>query len=220
MKLKLNLNKKLLMTVGMYVGSFVVINVGIYFFLNMTQPKLGARVGMNGMPADSLARDSLRLAAHGDAPAARGDSLPVALVHADSTAPVSDSLHALAQAHDSLPATTTTPPPETTSTDAGSTEPAATETPAEAHTEAPESAAPVADANSAAEMAKLAKALEAMKPDAAAAIAGQLTTDQIVALVMRMKDRTAGRMLAALPPDQAAQVALRMSVSTMQAGRK
>jgi flagellar motility protein MotE (MotC chaperone) len=67
-----------------------------------------------------------------------------------------------------------------------------------------------------AQMAKLGKLLESMKPDEAAAIASQLTIDQIVVLVMRMKDRAAGKMLAALPVDQAAQVAVKMSKSTGQ----
>jgi flagellar motility protein MotE (MotC chaperone) len=58
---------------------------------------------------------------------------------------------------------------------------------------------------------KLAKLLESMKPVEAADIISHLTTDQIVALVMKMKERTAGRMLAALPIEQAAQVAERMS---------
>ncbi len=210
MKLKLNLNKKLLMTAGIYIGAFVVINVGVYFFLSTTQPKLGARVGMAGTGADSLSVDSLRVAALGDAQSAEP-------ARVDSAAMPPDSLPALAQIPDSLPAATA-PEPETASADPGITETDA-EAPAGSDEEFAEPPM-VTDANSAAEMTKLAKAIEAMKPDAAAAIAAQLTTDQIVALVMRMKDRTAGRMLAALPPDQAAQVALRMSTATMQAERK
>jgi flagellar motility protein MotE (MotC chaperone) len=217
--MKLNLNKKLLMTVGIYVGSFVVINVGMYFFLNMTQPKLGARVGMAGMHADSLHADSLHAGLHGDSTAAPGEGHGE-LAHADSAGAAPDSLHALAQATDSPPAAAAHAEEPAAIESPATEETAATDTPPEPEAESAPPEAPVATANNAAEMAKLAKALEAMKPDAAAGIAAQLTTDQIVALVMRMKDRTAGRMLAALPPDQAAQVALRMSTATMQAGRK
>jgi len=70
------------------------------------------------------------------------------------------------------------------------------------------------------QMAKLAKLLESVKPGEAATIAARLDTDQIVALVMKMKDRSAGKMLAAMPPEQAAKIALRMSeMATATRGR-
>jgi flagellar motility protein MotE (MotC chaperone) len=71
-------------------------------------------------------------------------------------------------------------------------------------------------AKDAASLAKLAKLLEAMKPAEAASVVSGLDTEQIVALVLKMKDRTAGRMLAALPPDVSVKVALRMSQAAVQ----
>jgi hypothetical protein len=70
------------------------------------------------------------------------------------------------------------------------------------------------------ELAKLAKVLEGMKPAEAAAIASRLGTEEIVALVMKMKDRKAAKMMAELPVDLAAQVAERMSEMIAQRGTK
>lgn len=65
--------------------------------------------------------------------------------------------------------------------------------------------------SSTAEISKLAKLLEGMKPDEAAVIAERLPTDTIVDLVMRMKSRNGAKMMASLPVPVAASVATRMA---------
>lgn len=64
---------------------------------------------------------------------------------------------------------------------------------------------------STAEISKLAKLLEGMKPDEAAVIAERLPTETIVQLVMRMKSRNGAKMMASLPVPVAASVATRMA---------
>jgi flagellar motility protein MotE (MotC chaperone) len=212
-------NKKLLMTIGMALGSFLVINVAMFFFLKTTQPKMGARSDTEKVAAVKTA-DSLAAKEH----AAKTDSLPhpelaaatgkdstlASEIHADSakipaeTAPV---MAAMAEESPSLAPETTKPSPDTAKS--------AAPTEANASTNA-ESAVAAAKTGDSVELAKLAKLLESLKPNEAADIASQLNTEQIVALVMKMKDRTAGKMLAALPVEQAARVAAKMSQSVAQ----
>ena len=200
-------NKKNLIYAGLFVASFLVINVGVFFFLKATQPKVGARVGDSiaaNAQGDSLAQAS---AAHPDS--VRTDSTEHAadaLVSAD-TAATSDQAAAVPEPEATQPAATeeTQVPVETALLKPE--EEKVDENPVDS-TETVVTAALAGDAQ---EMAKLAKLLESMKPDEAADIVSHLSTDQIVTLVMKMKDRAAGKMLAALPIEQAARVAERMS---------
>jgi hypothetical protein len=201
LQLKVAIPKTILVAALLFIGSFAVINAGMYFFLSRTHAGPAARKVVSGETASERAADSLQTASENDSSAVNGDVLLASTARADSTASAFES-----------------PLAAEPITDSGSGD--TTELLAETGTvEAPDDTPAVAVPSNPAELAKLAKALEAMKPDAAAAIAAQLDTDQIVALVMKMKDRTAGRMLAAFPPELAAQVALQMSQASMQAGR-
>ena len=200
-------NKKLLIYAGLFVVSFLVINVGVYFFLKTTPPKVGARVASadsthaagdslahaGAMHADSMGTDSLKheTDAHASADPAATREHTLALQKAKEVQPAVNE-------KTEIPAESAALKPEDEKVDAQ---------PAD-NTEAVVSAALAGDAK---EMGKLAKLLESMKPDEAADIVSHLSTDQIVTLVMKMKDRAAGRMLAALPIEQAARVAERMS---------
>lgn len=195
-------NKKLLIPAGLFVASFVVINVGMFFFLKTTQPKVGTRVESQvaHAPVDSLAaRPGADSAVSVTPELASADSV----AHADSvvSAPV-ETTAVIPVAEENVAAAVDTPAAEPNVE--------ATETSPEVTSSEVVEALQSGDSHG---MAKLAKLLESMKPAEAADIASHLTTDQIVALVMKMKDRTAGRMLAALPIEQAAQVAERMSQS-------
>jgi len=196
------LNKKLLMPAALFVAGFLVINVGMFFFLKATQPKVGGRVAAQAThaPVDSLA---LTAAVKSDSSVVVAPQLPSAdtVAQAVIVMPVPVETTAVIPVADEISAT---------AVDTSVTEPEAevSEAPPETSTDEVIEALQSGDSR---QTAKLAKLLESMKPVEAADIVSHLTTDQIVALVMKMKDRTAGRMLAALPIEQAAQVAERMS---------
>jgi len=209
----MNKLKKLLPQIGLYLGTFLVLNVAMYFFLQMTQPK-SAVMALHG--ADSLA------VAHEDSLAHDG----LAVDHAetsggtDSTAHAVDSsaTHEMAQISDSMThdrEVTQDPAAE----DAVHADPLASDdvtadTPVE---ESPANLAanepPVVNETpqSTAEISKLAKMLEGMKPTEAAVIVEGLPTETIVQLVMRMKSRNGAKMMASLPVPVAASVASRMA---------
>lgn len=205
-------NKKILLYAGLFIASFFVINVGVFFFLKATQPKVGARAAETvaaHATADSLAHEQIT---HGDS------------MHVDSARHLGDE-HSLTSAAKEVNQAEETNKQEIAEqkVEEKAQVPAAT---AEAKTDIKEEDQPVektenivaaALTGNANEMAKLAKLLESMKPDEAADIVSHLTTDQIVTLVMKMKDRSAGRMLAALPIEQAARVAERMSQTASRA---
>ena len=195
-------NKKLLIPAGLFVAAFLVINVGMFFFLKATQPKVGHRADtpVALAPVDSLASVAAQSAGTDSSAAAAGE-----VASADSTTDADSVMAALAETTAVIPAAdeNVTPVVETAAVAELSSE-----TPPEAESDEVIEALQAGDAQ---QVDKLAKLLESMKPIEAADIISHLTTDQIVALVMKMKERTAGRMLAALPIEQAAQVAERMS---------
>lgn len=205
--------KLLLIKIALFTAAFVVINVGMYFFLSATQPKAGVRAdgkGLAHLESDSTAHGEQ---AHADTLHAKSDSTTAHAHIADSTkqttSAVGETIHQAAEAMKAPEQTAQAAHVETFVPDAESaTEKAVDTTSVETD---PQQVAQAAAVGGDKEMTKLAKLLESMKPDEAADIASHLTTDQIVTLVMKMKDRAAGKMLAALPIEQAARVAERMS---------
>jgi len=210
------LNNKIVRYAVLGLASFLVINVGMFFFLRMTQPKMGARAETAKLatPAhpDSTAqnltqekRDSVAnpVTQTPDtaqtAPAtARADTTAPAPVTASLVTPDAPAMPSPPQADSSVATVDSTPvaaKPEADTTSADQTADASSQT----------------TQDDGKQLSKLAKLLESVKPDEAASIASNLDIDQIVELVMKMKDRNAGRMLAAMPPEQAARVAARMS---------
>ena len=198
------LNKKLLIPAGLFVAGFLVINVGMFFFLKVTQPKVGGRVETQAahVPANSPAPATAAVAKT-DSSASAAPQLASAdtVAPADSVMPAPVETTAVIPVADEMTAS---------AVDTPVVEPEADVSEAPAEPSADE-VAEALQSGDALQTAKLAKLLESMKPVEAADIVSHLTTDQIVAVVMKMKDRTAGRMLAALPIEQAAQVAERMS---------
>jgi hypothetical protein len=209
----MKLKKNHLMLAGMLVASFVIINIGMHFFLRLTQPKMGHRrtevvaklKGADSTAAIAARKDSV-LKSTPDTAAV--PIMPVNLASVNDTAPLpvaqSPTADTAAQAIAQIAPSDMSATGETGGTTAD-LEPATNMDENTSDTEAMENTR---------EMAKLAKLLETMKPTDAASIAARLDEEQIIALVMRMKDRTGGKMLAALPVEQAARVATLMSQMT------
>jgi flagellar motility protein MotE (MotC chaperone) len=217
--------KKYLLYAGMFLASFAVINTGMYFFLSATQPKsiVAAHEESGDADADSNA--------HGDVTHHEAES-PEANVetHAEP-APVAASPespvenHVEARGPQSAPANATVTEPrkkdkprETTIAQDAPEEMAQAEQAAQAEEPIPddpvvEIASPAASADTSSfQLTKLAKLLESMKPADAAAIASELESDVIVAIVLRMKDRSAAKLMAALPVEIAQDVAQQMTL--------
>ena len=206
--------KKYIKPAGLFAGSLVVINVGIYFLLQATTPKIGPRAGEAELAADSLHSDSLQALASADSVLA--DSALETAHLADTTAVEENNAPPLAE-----PVVAEVMPPPASEEPAGAALEEEPDFESESLTDAPppdaESAAQAVKEGDWKEIAKLAKYLESMKPADAAAIASQLESDQIIVLMMRMKDRTAGKILAELPVEQAARIAARMSQTASRA---
>jgi hypothetical protein len=212
------LKNKIVRLAALFLGSLAIINVGMFFFLKMTEPKMGARADKVktkvATTSDSLAHASP--VAKADTTAAAPQSATTPSIEQTSAEPARTQQPVAASlATPAAPALPTPPEPQPTISSVDSTPVAVTPDSAASHV----SAAAVANGDTK-EMAKLAKLLESVKPEEAASIASQLDIEQIVALVMKMKDRSAGKMLAAMPPEQAALVALRMSQMATQARGK
>ncbi len=60
-------------------------------------------------------------------------------------------------------------------------------------------------------LGKVAKLYESMKPSEAAQIAEQLSTDLLVQIIPRMKERSAGKLLSAMDAARAAEISRRMA---------
>lgn len=199
----MKLSKKHLVSAGFLAGVFLVMNVGMHFFLRASQPKIGKRLEQTPI----VHHDSLNVAS--DSAGVVPDAVPKTAPPADNQLQVmtgnTDAIEpaGAASSRDS----------ETVPGDIGS-ETLLTEDlqglPAnEGHTDddAPNESNPTTNE----ETAKLGKLLESMKPDEAASIITHLSTEQIIALLMRMKERNAAKIMAALPVEQAARVATIMS---------
>jgi cytoskeletal protein RodZ len=208
------LNNKIVRYAVLGLASFLVINVGMFFFLKMTQPKMGARAETAKLAdstahADSVAHNLAIMKPDSSADSTRSKTDTTQALAATQSADTAAKEPAPIAASLETPETPAMPPPPEPDNSISSVD----STPvASAPDSAPEQAAATDTVdNGAKQLAKLAKLLESVKPDEAAAIASNLDIDQIVNLVMKMKDRNAGQMLAAMAPEQAARVAARMS---------
>ncbi|MBK6909466.1 MAG: hypothetical protein IPH10_00795 [bacterium] len=212
--------KKWLPQIGLYLGTFIVLNVVMFFVLKMTQPKSAVLEHLAGadslaVHADSLHADSLQADMHAESDSTHAGS-ETALF--DSVAaPEDSSLAEIAEGgHSDSAATQHNAIEDAALTAEVISDDAANDTEAiegDAESSASVNASPVvADApQSTAEISKLAKMLEGMKPTEAAVIVESLPTETIVQLVMRMKSRSGAKMMASLPVPVAASVASRMA---------
>jgi flagellar motility protein MotE (MotC chaperone) len=191
-------------TILLFVGSFVLINAAMYFLLKATQPK-------STIPALSIKSASSDSTAH--AAAATSAARTTAEAKKDTMA---------------TPSETKEPPitessgqeesPTVAAESAGEYEPPAesqeqTEPTVEFNeSEEPDVNIPAEELSNVAtqgdprQIQRLAKVLEAMKPEQAALIVTRLPEDTIVAVFMKMRERPAAKILGLLPVEQAARV--------------
>lgn len=209
--------KKLLPTIGLYLGTFVVLNVAMFFLLKLTQPVPSP--SELAMGQDSTAHDSAHVALHDTSAVAEHANTE----QSTASGTLTDTTHAGVDAmHGEQPAASVTHEQATVTEQTSQLTNVADSTRAEnagavdslasgdvPAIEEPEVATETEKSDL--EIAKLAKVLEGMKPAEAAVIAERLPTDTIVQLVMRMKARTGAKMMASLPVQVAASVAERMA---------
>ena len=192
-------------------GSLVVINVAMFFILKATQPKSA----VPELLAEGELTDST---AHAEHDSAHTEAQEILAEHSD------DSL-----AHDELSADTSklaSAPEDTQETitetthDIDTSHAAPTE---ETVAEQPEKqAAQLAEAVSAGdikEFQRLAKLLQAMKPKEAAPIMSHLSDETIVAIFMRMRERSAAKILSLLPIKRSVRISRLMTRMVDQASR-
>ncbi len=200
-----------LKTILLFVGSFAVINVAVYFFLKATQPKsavpaLSAQVE-HPSPEESVADSTAHVSSEPEQ--------PVQQAAEDMSGSQKPSVQ---------PAEEAVPPPKTTDAVV------ATEQPAESAAEVvvPEETSPENQAMDLADnvekgdprqLQRLAKLLGAMKPQQAAPIMTRLSDKTIVALFMSMQERSAAKVMALLPVEQAARVSNLMTQMAGHASR-
>lgn len=219
--------KKYLIYAGMFLGSFLVVNVAMYFVLSMTHPKPSQEMS-EAVDSTAVISDTSMVALHDSTVHGEIDSLETIPAHGDSLQQQTDAVETPPEFAE-IPAPDSTYEVENQAAESTSlqqpvednTAALLTDNTAEAQQTAlqPEITEPSL-APDPKELAKLAKLLEGMKPAEAAAIASRLSTDEIVALVMKMKDRKAAKMMAELPVSTAALVAQRMSELVGQPGDK
>lgn len=217
--------KKYLKPIAIYTGTFIVLNIGMFFLIKMTQPK--SEVLNSAIQSDTSAVVQTDSLSHGDNPefdqsssdsTLNNESMLGALrdsasaSHSGQTADQSSEM--VGTLKESTQAAAIETSPHTNSNDSDTrltgTEPFAAdegELAVDAEGDVTLSETP----KSTAEITKLAKLLEGMKPDEAAVIAERLPTETIVQLVMRMKSRSGAKMMASLPVPVAASVATRMA---------
>lgn len=214
-------------TILIFLASFVVINVAMYFFLKATQPKSAVpALATQVKVSDSVAHSTTPTVAQPTpaTPEVKKDTIknqqvsPI-LAAPDTTTPVPIEEPDMRQAaavevnESEVPITETNEAPEFA---AESEEPAESDTEAlsEEETEPDEQAMDVSGTPAESDprqLQRLAKLLESMKPQQAAPIMSRLSDGTIVALFMRMRERPAAKIMALLPVEQAARVSFLMS---------
>ncbi|MBM3324447.1 MAG: hypothetical protein FJY66_02135 [Calditrichaeota bacterium] len=205
-------------TLLLFVGSFVLINVAMYFLLKATQPKSA----IPGLAEKSAVSDS---AAHKSEPTLSAAEAKRDSAKAPETMPsAAESVAATSKE----PRESTEPSPMISESQEISSEfeqvpeegeEVAAESEASDEMDSDDDALEEEDSDIQAEdlttavmrgdpkqIQRLAKLLESMKPQQAALIMTRLADETIVALFMRMKERPAAKILALLPVDQAARV--------------
>ena len=205
--------KKMLLQIGIYVGIFIVLNVGMFFLFKMTQPKsavldaalhgdsTAVHVDDSTLVSDDQEFDEAPESVN-DGGEASPEATPIDSTEKhDTTEPTNDLAKASETSGEQKADVTTDNSDAELAVDEVADSAAASEDEL-ALNEAPKSTA---------EISKLAKLLEGMKPSEAAVIAERLPTETIVQLVMRMKSRNGAKMMASLPVPVAASVATRMA---------
>lgn len=210
-------------TLLIFVGSFLLINVAMYFLLKSTQPK-------SAIPTLTQKSASSDSAVHEPTPTSAALPPPVAETKKDTGEPGGATAEEPEEVTVPVPTVTEAeevssefaempedidelqeqeePVAESTESDEMDTEEYASEENG-SDIQAEEVAEAVTEGNPK-QIQRLAKLLESMKPQQAALIVTRLPDETIVTLFMRMRERPAAKILALLPLDQAARVSHRM----------
>lgn len=200
-----------LKTILIFLGSFVVINAVIYFFLKATQPKSA----VPALAAQVEYSDSLQ--SRTDSTAYLSDELALSEQEADADTS-EDKEPSVHPAEETVPRVEATDPVvESTPPDESAAEVAPPEV-ADPEEQATDLADAVAEGDPR-QLQRLAKLLGAMKAEQAAPIMTRLSDETIVALFMSMRERSAAKVMAILPVDQAARVSNLMTQMVNQASR-
>jgi flagellar motility protein MotE (MotC chaperone) len=201
----------------LFVGSFVLINAAMYFLLKGTQPKSTIpAMSIQSSPSDSTVQAAAvtppaqtTAAAKKDTTAAQETS-PATPVETPTQQETKESPVAESGGQEES-STATTESAGEYETPTGSQE--QTEPTAEFNeSEEPDVNIPAEELSNVAtqgnprQIQRLAKVLEAMKPEQAALIVTRLPDDTIVAVFMKMRERPAAKILALLPVEQAARI--------------
>ena len=210
--------KKMLLQIGIYLGIFIVLNVGMFFLLKMTQPKSavldaalhGDSIAVHAEDSTLVSEDQEFDDALETQEASNGESSENGHTEPAEQHQTAEPMHDLTKAEESrgdqeaeaTHAESATEVPQHELTEDEGVDSLETSENDVALNETPKSTA---------EISKLAKLLEGMKPNEAAVIAERLPTETIVQLVMRMKSRNGAKMMASLPVPVAASVATRMA---------
>ncbi len=220
-------------TILLFVGSFVLINAAMYFLLKGTQPKsaipsLSAKSVLSDSTVHGTAatRPPVQTAAEvkKDTMATGATSSPPAPVETATQQemkepPVTDisgqegsqmAATEPAETYESAGESQGQTEPDAESDESG--EPDAQMAPSEEQSNdvEAEDLSNVVTEGDPRQVKRLAKLLEAMKPQQAALIVTRLPEDTIVAVFMRMRERPAAKILALLPVEQAARVSQHM----------
>ncbi len=210
--------KKMLLQIGIYLGIFIVLNVGMFFLLKMTQPKSAVLdAALHGDSTAVQAEDSTSISEDqefDEAPEmveesgdASGEHVQADSGQHDESTEQAKVLASADGAKSDQKAEATESESSLSDLEAEHVDEEGTDSLAASEDDVVLSETP----KSTAEISKLAKLLEGMKPNEAAVIAERLPTETIVQLVMRMKSRNGAKMMASLPVPVAASVATRMA---------
>lgn len=212
--------KKHLKTIALYGGTFVLLNFAMFLVLKFTQPSPApselafTHADSTGTAESHEESATSESTSHSEHEQAVTDSNSLAATENTSTHTETIALDSIAQTTQGEPHIATTVDSGLVTHDEiahGTEETAPLQDQEVALDESQDATTGQQEQRSTAEIAKLAKLLEGMKPAEAATIAEGLPTDTIVELVMRMKARSGAKMMASLPVPVAASVAERMA---------
>ncbi|MBU1706711.1 hypothetical protein KKB28_02195 [bacterium] len=198
------------------LGSVVVINVAMFFILKATQPKSAVPDLLAGAEmSDSTAHtehDSVQTVQEPLAEAIK-DSQTHDKPNADSS-----TLASVTEAtHEIVPETTQDM--DTSHMDTSFTVPMDEETIAEQPEEHATRLAEAASQGDIKQFQRLSKLLQSMKPNEAAPIMVHLSDETIVAIFMRMRERSAAKIMSLLPIERSVRISRLMAYMVDQASR-
>ena len=212
--------KTIIMMAGGFLLSFLVINVGMYFLLKMTQPIPPPQMAQETQTSDSTAASIVEADTNGTVPEG---------IEADTSAMAEKpdlNLTALGVPQDSLiPASKVKEMmahllKEQDTSRAQQGEVAELISTAEGATDSNQTELKILMAKGGSfdmnRIARLAKIFEAMKPKQAAPVLSQLDNDVIIMILLKMKERPAAKILGEMSVERAASISRQISQKVLE----